>query len=249
MTKDIELRGVTHSFGGPTVLEEVDLDVARGELLGLVGPNGGGKSTLLRVVLGLLSPTRGTVRVLGGTPAAHRVEIGYVPQLATFSRSFPITVLDTVLMGRLGRTRAVLGFTRRDREVALGAMDEMEITDLSRHPIPTLSGGQLQRTLIARALATEPRILLLDEPTSNVDLRAEASIFDVLARMRDRMTVVLVSHDLGFVTRHVSRVACLSRRLVCHQTTELTPEIIEKLYGAPVSMIRHDTDLAEAPGP
>lgn len=235
----IKLEDVSFAYDGVGVLEGVNLEVGRREFLGLVGPNGGGKSTLLKLVLGLLAPTRGRVSVLGGSPAAGRRRIGYVPQYPSFSRDFPISVRDCVALGRLGRTRPFGGFTARDRALAAEAMRETEVAGLAERPIGTLSGGQMQRVLVARALVSEPEVLLLDEPTANIDQRVETEIFDLLKRLSERLAVVVVSHDVGFISRYVTRVACLNRTLMCHATEELTGETISALYGQPVRMIRH----------
>jgi zinc transport system ATP-binding protein len=239
MTLDVELEKVSFSYGGPLVLQDVTLAVEHGEFLGVVGPNGSGKTTLLRLILGLLDPTAGKVRVLGREPAEAHKSIGYVPQFASFERDFPISVEEMVLQGRLGRTRLVGRYTRTDRAAAQKAMTQVRVEDASRQHIGGLSGGQVQRALVARALVTEPQILVLDEPTSNVDLRAEDNIFNLLEQLRESMTIVVVSHDIGFMTQYVSRVACLNRTLVCHTTSEVTGQVIEELYGAPVHMIQH----------
>lgn len=239
MTLDVELEKVSFSYGGPLVLQDVTLAVEHGEFLGVVGPNGSGKTTLLRLILGLLEPTAGKVRVLGREPAEARKSIGYVPQFASFERDFPISVEEMVLQGRLGRTRLVGRYTRTDRAAAQKAMTQVRVEHASKQPIGGLSGGQVQRALVARALVTEPQILVLDEPTSNVDLRAEDNIFNLLEQLRESMTIVVVSHDIGFMTQYVSRVACLNRTLVCHTTSEVTGQVIEELYGAPVHMIQH----------
>ncbi|OGA47920.1 MAG: ABC transporter [Betaproteobacteria bacterium RIFCSPLOWO2_12_FULL_62_58] len=238
----IVLENVSFAYDGVPALEDVSLEVEEGEFLGLVGPNGGGKSTLLRIVLGLLAADSGRVSVLGVPPAHARGELGYVPQFATFRRDFPVTVEETVLLGRLGKTRTLLGYRARDRALARRAMEETGVAELRARPIETLSGGQLQRVLIARALAGEPRILLLDEPTSNIDLRAEVDIFDLLKMLNARMTIVVVSHDVGFISPYVTIVACLNRTLLCHTASPISGEMIQQLYGAPVRMIRHVTD-------
>jgi zinc transport system ATP-binding protein len=235
----IELEDVSFSYGGAPVLERVSLEVPAGEFLGLVGPNGGGKSTLLKLVLGLLAAQSGRVWLLGEEPALTRHRAGYVPQYATFPRDFPVSVEDTVLLGRLGRTRWWGGYTGKDRERARRAMRETETAELARRPLATLSGGQLQRVLIARALAGDPEVLLLDEPTANIDLRVEGDIFELLKALSARLTIVVVSHDVGFISQYVSRVACLNRTLLCHQTDALTGATIEALYGTPVRMIHH----------
>jgi len=242
----IVLENVSFAYDGTPALEDVSLEVEEREFLGLVGPNGGGKSTLLRIVLGLLAADSGRVRVLGLPPARARGELGYVPQFAAFRRDFPVTVEETVLLGRLGKTRMLLGYRAHDRALARRAMEETSVAELRTRPIETLSGGQLQRVLIARALAGEPRILLLDEPTANIDLRAEVDIFDLLKRLNARMTIVVVSHDIGFISQYVTRVACLNRTLLCHTASPISGEVIEQLYGAPVRMIRHVT--AQEPG-
>lgn len=236
----IELKDVSFAYDiGPSALEHVSLAVAEGEFLGLVGPNGGGKSTLLKLVLGLLRPGSGEVRVAGGTPQESRRVIGYVPQYARFVRDFPISVEETVLMGRLGATRLMGGYRAADREAARLAMTETEVLDLRQRPLGTLSGGQLQRVLVARALACDPRILILDEPTANIDMRAETEIFDLFKALNQHMTIVVVSHDIGFISRYVTRVACLNRTLLCHQPVPIGSEVIEKLYGMPVQVIPH----------
>ncbi len=239
MSPVVVIENVSFTYGGPLVLEHVDLTVEEREFLGVVGPNGGGKSTLLKILLGLLEPASGTVRLLGREPVRARREVGYVPQFATFPREFPISAEAVVLQGRLGRARFLGGYGGLDREIARRAMREAEVLELRTRAIGTLSGGQLQRVMIARALASEPRILLLDEPTANIDLRAEKDIFDLLNHLRARMTILVVSHDIGFISQYVTRVACLNRTLICHTTSELTGEIIQQLYGAPVRIIRH----------
>jgi len=235
----IELRGVDYAYDGPQVLSGIDLAVPHGEFLGVVGPNAGGKSTLLKLVLGLLRPSAGQVRVLGRSPARARRHIGYVPQYPSFARDFPITVEQVVLMGRLGAGPWLGGYRAGDRRVVRRAMAETEVETLAGRTIQGLSGGQLQRVLLARALAAEPQILLLDEPTANIDQRMESDIFDLLRRFNERMTIVVVSHDVAFISGYVQRVACLNRTLMCHDTAAIDGATIEQLYGEPVRMVAH----------
>ena len=242
MSAAIELERVSFSYGGPLVLEDIDLTVDEGEFLGLVGPNASGKSTLLKVMLGLFRPTAGRVRVLGRDPVDGRHAIGYVPQFATFRRDFPILVRDMVLLGRLGATRVLGGYRAADHAAAELAMREAQVWDVRANPIGMLSGGQLQRALVARALVSNPKILILDEPTSNIDVLAEADIFELFRILNERMTIVVVSHDVGFITQYVHRVACLNRTLVCHPTGAITGEVIAQLYGTPVRLIDHGHD-------
>ncbi len=243
----IEVRDLTFSYGGPTVLEGVNLEVPAGEFLGLVGPNAGGKSTLLKLVLGLLRPQAGWIRVLGHEPGEVGQRIGYVPQYPSFPRDFPITVEQVVLLGRLGagRARGWLAsllpgaYRHTDRIAASRALGEVEALDLAQRQIGSLSGGQLQRVLLARALAGDPELLILDEPTANIDQRLEGEVFDLLKRLNERMTILVVSHDVAFVSGYVSRVACLNRTLVCHRTDAVDGEVIHALYGDNVRMVAH----------
>jgi zinc transport system ATP-binding protein len=235
----ISLRGISFSYGGPQVLEDISLEVAEGDFLGVVGPNAGGKSTLLKIILGLLQPDSGEVRVLGRPPLEVRRQIGYVPQYPEFRRDFPITVKEAVLMGRIGHGGLFGGYSRTDREITGRVLEETEVSDLASRRISTLSGGQLQRVLVARALACQPRILILDEPTANIDLRVESEIFELLKEISRRMTIVVVSHDVGFVSRYVNRVACLAQTLMCHHTSAIDGKIINELYGMDVRMVEH----------
>jgi len=235
----IELSGVTFSYGAAPVVEDVDLSVEEGEFLGVVGPNAGGKSTLLKLILGLIEPQSGRIRVLGRSPTAARRALGYVPQYPAFSRDFPITVEQAVLMGRLGTGSWFGGWRRADRTAAHRALSEVEADDLARRQIGTLSGGQLQRVLLARALVSEPCILILDEPTANVDQRLEGDIFDLLEEFGQRMTILVVSHDVAFISSYVKRVACINRTLVCHRTDAIDGQVIQDLYGEAVRMVAH----------
>ena len=235
----IEVEEVSFAYGDVEVLEKVNLQVAEGEFLGIVGPNAGGKSTLLKLLLGLLEPQKGSIRIFGEPPVKARRMMGYVPQYPAFARDFPVTVEQVVLMGRLGTGLPVGGYRRRDHQIAKRVMEEVEIADLARRRIDQLSGGQLQRVLVARALACEPRILLLDEPTANIDMRVENELFDLLKLLNQRMTILVVSHDIAFISGYVHRVACLNRTLVCHRTEEIDAQAIQQLYGGEVRMVHH----------
>ncbi len=236
----ITIRDVTFAYpDGPPVLQGVSLDVAEGEFLGIVGPNAGGKSTLLKLMLGLLEPAKGAIRIAGQTPRAARGVIGYVPQYPAFERGFPITVEQAVLLGRLGIGSWWRGYSRADRLAAAQAMRHAEVDDLARRQLGSLSGGQLQRVLLARALACEPRILILDEPTANLDQRVESDIFERLKVLNAHMTIVVVSHDVAFISSYVNHVACLNRTLVCHPTGRVDAAAIDQLYGRHVHHIDH----------
>ena len=237
--KVVEFDDVSFSYGSVPVLENVSFTIDRSEFFGLIGPNAGGKSTLLKLMLGLLKPDGGEIRLFGENPATARKRVGYVPQHPTFSRRFPISAVEVVLLGLLGMDRDLGGFHARDRKKAMDAMDAAEIADIAGRSINTLSGGQLQRVLIARALVCDPELLILDEPTANVDLRAEEDIFALLREYSAHMTIVVVSHDVAFISGYVGRVGCLNRTLVCHETADISGRTIEELYGSPVKMIHH----------
>jgi len=245
----LALQDVSLARNGRSVLEHVDLVIEPGETLALLGPNGSGKTTLLRVILGLIAPDAGTVRVFGRPPARARGQVGYVPQHARFDPDFPIRVLDVVLMGRLYARGLLRRFSADDLATARGALDVVEMLECADRPIGALSGGQLQRVLIARALAVRPRLLLLDEPMSSLDERIGRSFWDLLGDLTREMTVILVSHDIGAVSRHVRSVACLNRRLFMHASRALTADLIESAYGPAIDAIAHDHAPHGPPAP
>jgi zinc transport system ATP-binding protein len=240
----IEIRHVSFTYDGLLALEDVDLAIADRDFVSVVGPNGGGKTTLLKLVLGLLVPTRGTIRVFGLPPEQARPRIGYLPQNVQVDLRFPVSVMDVVLMGRLSPSRWAGPFRRGDREAAERALSEVRLLELRDRPFSVLSGGQRQRALIARALAAEPDLLLMDEPTASLDIAAEQELYDLLDGLNDRLTIVLVSHDIGFVSQVVKTVVCVKRRVVVHPTSEITgeitDEIIREVYGGEMRLIRHD---------
>jgi len=239
----IQADDVDFSYDGTPVLEDITLSVPEGDFLGMVGPNGSGKTTLLKIFLGLLQPTRGKIRIFGQAPERMRHFVGYVPQHATLDNSFPVSVLDVVLMGRLHRAPLFGRYTHRDKEVARQVMNDVKVEDLSKRRFGTLSGGQQQRVLIARALAGRPRLLLLDEPTASVDGRVEQDVYELLKKLNQQATIVLVSHDVGFISTYVRHVACVNRRLTCNPTEKITGEVIEACYSGPVHMLKHQCEL------
>jgi zinc transport system ATP-binding protein len=224
-----------------TVLNRVSLDLEEGDFLGLIGPNGGGKSTLLKVILGLIRPGRGEVKVFGTSPDAARGRVGYMPQKTLFDPNFPVTAFEVVLMGRFSKTGLFRRYSQTDREAALHALEAVGMRELANREIGALSGGEQQRVFVARSLVSEPRLLLLDEPTAGVDAAQQADFYELLSHLnREKgIAIILVSHDITAVSKYVNKIACLNQRLFYHGSKELKPEDIVKAYGCPVDMIAH----------
>jgi zinc transport system ATP-binding protein len=242
----IDLQNVSYwyenSASETPVLDRVSMRVVRGDFVGLIGPNGGGKTTLLRILLGQLKPQQGTVRVLGNSPELARRKIGYVPQHARVDTTVPATVLDVVLMGRLCHSSWGLWFGKRDTDAAMRALEQTATADLAKRPIGSLSGGQRQRVLIARALASDAELLLLDEPTAGVDAHIERGLTELLHQLNETMPIVLVSHDVTYVSTHLKHVACLNRRMHFHAAEDVTHEVIANMYAAPLRVLEHEPD-------
>jgi len=239
-TPIVVMEGVSFAYDGDPVLVDVSLSIERGDFACIIGPNAGGKSTLLKLMVGILSPVSGTVRLFGVSPGESRHRVGYLPQQTELDPQFPVTVMDVVLMGRLGRGPALGPYRRRDREVARAALADVGLVEIGSRPFRALSGGQRQRVLIARALACEPDVLMLDEPASNLDVHAEQQLYDLLAELNQRLTIVLVSHNVAFVSTFVKTAICVNRVVHTHTREQLSGEVIEQLYGQPVRLLHHE---------
>lgn len=235
----IELRDVTVRYADVLALEHVDLAVWPHDFVGIIGPNGGGKSTLLKVILGLVQPESGVVSVLGGPPAKSRRAVGYVAQRPSFDREFPASVWDVVLMGRYPLTGLLRRYGAADIVAAEQALDRVGMYEARGKQIGRLSGGEQQRVFIARALVGRPELLLLDEPLAGVDPAMQSGLYELLGELRRSLTVVMVSHDIGAISVHVESIVCLNRRLFHHGSRELSPEILEATYQCPVQLIAH----------
>ena len=236
----IEVADLWLKRNGEVILEGINLKVLPGDVYAIIGPNGGGKTTLLKVILGLIPPDRGIVRILGESPYEKRHLLGYVPQLRTFDFHYPVSVREMVLFGLLGRKTGILKrFSAHDVVLADKALATMGITHLADRAIRDLSGGEQQRVVIARALVGDPQVLLLDEPTVFVDAPTETQFYDILGNLARTMTIVMVTHDIGVIVSHVTKVACLNRRLFTHDSRELTEDMIQGAYQCPVDIIAH----------
>lgn len=225
-------------YGSNLVLDKVSFRVEERTTLCMVGPNGGGKSTLLKVLLGLVRPESGRVEVLGMEPRRARLRVGYMPQYVQIDPLFPIEVDGIVRMGRL-RGRGLGFFSRKDHAATQRALEEVGLWDKRKEAFINLSGGMKQRVLIARALVAEPEILLLDEPTAMVDAHIEARLLEHLKALHDRMTIVLVSHDASFVSNLVDTVLCVNRTAEEHPVGRVEDAGVQRLYGEPVQAVLH----------
>ena len=231
---------VTFAYDLVPVLKNVSFEIDSRDMVALVGPNGGGKTTVLRLILGLIRPNTGKVQVFGALPRKVRHRIAYVPQHARYDSKFPADVMDVVLMGRLGQGHAPR-YSGADREAAAAALHDVGLSGHKHRSFGELSGGQRQRVLIARAITASPELLLMDEPTANIDTPSENKLYQLLQRFNERMAVVLVSHDIGVVPQILSRVICVNRTVASHQSSELTGDIITELYGHEhMHMVHHD---------
>ena len=237
----VEFQSVSFAYERQLVLEKVSLSIRQGDFASIVGPNGGGKTTMLKLILGLLTPKTGTVSLFGETPKRTRKRVGYTPQFLQVDYCFPVSVFDVVLMGRLQDGRWKARYDKADKIAAEQALETMRLTAVKNASFRNLSGGQRQRVLIARALCAAPELLLLDEPTSNIDPSSEEILFDILAELNKQLTIVLVSHDIGFVSRLVKTVICVNRTVAVHPTSALNGQMIREIYDSgEIQMIRHD---------
>jgi len=206
----IEIENVTFSYNGEKVLKNINLTVKKGDYLAVIGPNGGGKSTLIKLILGLIKPTKGKIKL-------HTLKIGYVPQYTNFSLDIPITVLDVVLQGRLAKFKFF--YNEEDKKETLEKLKLVKMDGYKDKKISDLSGGERQRVLIARALVSNPEVLILDEPTSAIDVQGQKEIYDILKELK--MTKIMISHDLDFLLEGVNKVAWVNKTLVLHDAPNL----------------------------
>jgi zinc transport system ATP-binding protein len=241
----VDIRNLDFAYGREAVLEDVNLTVRQKDFMAIIGPNGGGKTTLLKLVLGLLKPVRGTIHVDGKAPQEASPCVGYVPQNVHTNSSFPITALDVVLMGKLDPKQRLSRRSAANRRDALAALERLEMAAYANKKIGLLSGGQRQRVFIARALVSRPKLLLLDEPTASIDTKGQADFYRLLKELNRDITVLVVSHDLLAISRYVKSVACVNKKLHYHDQAEITGDMLETMYPCtveevcPVELVAH----------
>lgn len=236
----ISIKNLWAGYEADTILEDISFEMFQNDYVGLIGPNGGGKTTLIRVILGLLKPDKGTISVMGQEPVRGRRHIGYVSQFQVEDKHFPISVWDVVALGRL-QPNLLQNFHIRphDKEVIELALQQTGMFEYRKRTMNELSGGQRQRIYISRALAAEPKILLLDEPTSSVDSQSSNQIYNLLAELNDHIAILLISHDLTAISTYVKTIGCVNRQLIYQGNKELTADMVEIGYGCPVDLIAH----------
>jgi zinc transport system ATP-binding protein len=234
----IEIRDLYFSYNSRPVLKNISLRLEKGCFTALIGPNGGGKTTLLKLMLGLLKPNQGFVKILGRPPRQVSRRLGYVPQEIGINRDFPISVLDVVLMGRIRSSRGWSRAGAEDKKAAREILERMDMWEYRKSRIGELSGGQRQRIFIARALVSEPEILFLDEPTANVDSGHQDNFYRLLRELNRSVSIVIVNHDLMVISSQVKSVACVNRTLHYHNGAEITEDMIQ-MYHCPVELVAH----------
>ncbi|MCP3892107.1 MAG: ABC transporter ATP-binding protein [Desulfobulbaceae bacterium] len=234
----VEIEGLYYHYNGQEVLRDIQFTVNTGDFVTIIGPNGGGKTTLVKIILGLLTPRRGTVLVNGKKPGENGAVIGYVPQYINHNLSFPASAIDVVLMGKYDpKKRFRFGNKKQDRKEAFEVLGKLGMANLAKRKITDLSAGQRQRVLIARALVTNPDLLVLDEPTASLDTKGQTEFFELLKILNKDLTILVVSHDLLVVASYAKSIACVNKRLHYHKSVGTTGELMDAFYSCSVEEV------------
>ncbi len=234
----IDIRHLTVGYEENIILSDVSMTIHDKDFIGVIGPNGGGKTTLLKAILGLLQPFRGEVIFHDCMTEGNHHRIGYLPQINNIDRKFPISVSEVVKSGLMSKKRIIKKYAQKDLEYAGELMNEMGIYEIRNKAIGELSGGQIQRTLLCRALVNHPKLLVLDEPNTYVDNRFEKELYEKLRRFNENIAILLVSHDIGTISTYVKSIACVNHSLHYHPGNKITPELMED-YECPIQIITH----------
>lgn len=239
MEKLIELRDVTAAYGHKIVLRDISLVVHPDDFLGIIGPNGGGKTTLLKVILGLLPPLSGTIRFYRDGKEVPSLKIGYLPQMSHIDKKFPISVRQVVSSGLSAEKPLFRAFTKAQEKRIDEVIGRMGLEHLDRRPIGELSGGQLQRVLLGRSIVSRPEVLILDEPNSYVDKRFESHFYPLLEEINQETAIILVSHDIGTVLSLVKNIACVNETLHYHPGADISEAWLDEKYACPIELVGH----------
>ncbi len=232
----LELKSVYASYGTMPVLENVNFRVSEKDFIGVIGPNGGGKTTLLRIILGLLKPVKGEMIFNAGVLNGSR--IGYLPQISTGDVNYPVTVKDIILSGLMIGKGIFSRMTTSDKKKAAGVIDQLGLSGMEGATVNELSGGQMQRVYLGRAIIGDPKLLLLDEPGNFVDSTFEKDFYEKLKDLNEKMAILMVSHDIGTISAHIKSFACVNRTLHYHPSHEITNEDL-LAYGCPIQLVTH----------
>ncbi len=232
----LKIEGLSFGYDKVPVIEDICFEVFDQDFIGVIGPNGGGKTTLLKAILGLIRADKGTI-TFGEKMQGRKKAIGYLPQVRYIDKKFPITVLDVVLSGSIMVDRKIIA-QKTIREKAEALLGEMGLADIRNKAIGELSGGQMQRVFLCRALISDPKLLILDEPDTFVDNRFEGELYEKLKQLNKDMAIILVSHDVGTITSYVKTIACINRHLHYHNSNKITQEQLES-YNCPIQIISH----------
>ena len=238
MEKYIEIKNLTVNFDDILVLKDVNLEIRERDFLGIIGPNGGGKSTLLKSILGIVPPSLGEIVYSKNI----KQNIGYLPQIKEIDRDFPISALDVVLSGLASGGKLFRRFKRGEKKKAEELLERFGIGELRKKKIGSLSGGEMQKIFLCRALVSDPKLLMLDEPNTFVDKNFEKNFYSLLKELNKEMAIVLVTHDLGIIPQYVKNIACVNRYLYYHDSNEITEDVL-KTYNYPVDLLSHDVPI------
>ena len=233
----IKISNLTIKYGNHFALEKANMEICENDFIGVIGPNGGGKTTLLKAILGLIEPTQGAISFSEKLKNKGR-DIGYLPQVNKFDHRFPITVLEVILSGLAGQQTWLKPYSAKGKAKALDIVEELKLTSIMNHPIGELSGGQMQRVFLGRALVSDPKLLILDEPDTYVDNQFESELYEKLKEVNNRMAIILVSHDVGTISAYVKSIACVNRELHYHPSNIITPDQLAS-YNCPIQIITH----------
>lgn len=243
MDKIVDCKNVRFSYNHQIVLDNINFEVEKNDYMAIVGPNGGGKSTLLKLMLGFLQPVSGSIKIFDKNPILSRKKIGYVPQFATFDFDFPINVLEMIMLSNLNPKSFLPFYKKSEIKSAHEILKKLQIDDLWNRQVSDLSGGQRQRALIARALISQPKLLLLDEPTASVDIHVEKDIYALLKSLNENMAIILVTHDVSFVSKFVNKIVCVNRCSCFHKISELKDIHLQGFYSGDFTEINHSCKL------
>ncbi|MBS3769162.1 MAG: ABC transporter ATP-binding protein [Bacteroidales bacterium] len=236
--KILELDSVAAGYNGKVVIRDVDMEVYDDDFIGVIGPNGGGKTTLLKVILGILKPLAGKVRYYSLQDKGNMKRMGYLPQLNMIDRKFPISAMEVVLSGLMPKNGLLKKYSRKDKQMASQMMDQMGISHLKHKAIGELSGGQMQRVYLCRAIISSPKLLILDEPNTFVDNKFEGELYEHLRELNKQMAIILVSHDIGTITPYVKTIACVNLEFHYHRSNVISEKQLAA-YNCPIQLITH----------